>query len=207
VKTFLIEGRLNGGQRKAYALRFVQSRNDYFSRTSHSSPIAQRFQRYADRPVIFTRQGRLEVSTPALQGERPANVIIVDMRRWRAIARYYAPGEDDCFDLSPLAKPATKAIWDEGGERCVSIRPLGAQSGTSCPRLRTGKCTLPKELVPVGMPLERLFDVAREFRLLDFYPNDEAGTDFGGDGWGARSYRIPNTKLLVLEAYCYDCGD
>ncbi len=205
-KTFLVTGSLNGGKSRRYALRFVQRRSDYFAATPHSGPIAQ----YGPPTelTVLTQQGSLRIETPEVRAERIPNLVVVDARYRRVVARQYTDTGDDCPDLSFLTRRRTHGIWDDGGSRCVA-RPLtenGAlPKGTGCVRPRKGDCSIPRTFAPEPMTIDQLNATVRDMRTLRLW--DNAPGEFGGSGWTVESYQPPDTNLIVIIGHCSDCGD
>jgi hypothetical protein len=205
-KTFFITGALNGGESRRYALRFTQQRWDYFAATNHSGPIAQ-YGPPTDLTVL-TDQGSLRIETPELRADRIPNLVVVDARHWRVLARQYTETGDDCPDLSFLTRKRTRGLWDDGGQRCVA-RPLtekGALTkGTGCVRPRKGDCSIPRTFAPAPMTIDQLNATVRDMRILRLWENTTG--EFGGSGWTVESYRPPDKNLVVIIGHCTDCGD
>jgi hypothetical protein len=205
-KTFFITGSLNGGESRRYALRFTQQRWNYFAATNRSGPIAQ-YGPPTD-PIILTDQGSLQIQTPEIRAERIPNLVVVDARHGRVLARQYSETGDDCVDLSFLATKHIRAVWDDGGQRCVS-RPLTEKGtlprSTGCMRPSKGDCSIPNAFAPAPMTINHLNATVRDMRTLGLWEN--APGEFGGSGWTVESYRPPDKNLIVIIGHCTDCGD
>lgn len=205
-KTFFITGTLNGGESGRYALRFAQQRWDYFAATNHSGPIAQ----YGPPtyPTVLTDKGSLRIETPEVRAERIPNLVIVDARHRRVLARQYSETGDDCLDLSFLTRKRVHGLWDDAGQRCVA-RPLTEKGalprGTGCVRPRKGDCWIPRAFAPAPMTIDQLNATVRDMRILGLWEN--APGEFGGSGWTVESYRPQNKDLIVIIGHCTDCGD
>lgn len=205
-KTFLIEGSLNGGPTKPYALEFVQSLDDYFARMNNSGPVAH-LGSFDGAPLIFTNRGTLLIETKSVHIEDPPNIVVIDDGRSQVLARYY----DVCTNLSFLNTPRLKAIWDEGGSRCVSVLPGTGNfvpGNLQCARPPKDACDgLPVNFVPAPTTLRQLETTIRDLQILDLQPSDSDGNFFGGNGWAVWSYRVPHSHFRVVYGYCGDCDD
>ena len=66
---------------------------------------------------------------------------------------------------------------------------------------------LPKIFVPAfGTDIAALQRLIPELSRSQLWDNSNNGTDFGGNGWTVRPYRVAANHLLVVIMFCGDCS-
>ncbi|MCE9521195.1 MAG: hypothetical protein K8S25_02035 [Alphaproteobacteria bacterium] len=200
-KTFLVTGRLAGGKPAPYAVKFTQPLSDYFAHTDHTGPVAHVWTE--DQAVLLTTRGRLKISTRDIGVESWPGFTIIDRKRWQAIARYY----DNCIDLSILNRPNLTTLRDDVRAQCISLADGKAIPGEkSCPRPQKAECNrIPENFQPFELTVEQLYTAVRELRQIRLTRDENEKSQFGGSGNGVSVFSVPNTKYLVVHAFCDEC--
>jgi len=206
-----VDGRLNGGERRAFRIEFV---------VPYSSPmgegpgdtVAYLGRSLQNRPVILTAQGPLEILNDKVDVDLTPTVVVIDEKNWRLIAQYAGLGTIPTI----RTRRGDVTAWLGEGTACVSApqRQPGALT------LSRAACDPPDSEADIinQFGLSKLYapaagtDIARLQRLvpklgrLQLWDNSNDGTDFGGDGWTVRPYRLAAKHILVVIMFCSDCN-